>query len=173
MTFESLPPRASPQMELALTQSSAASLVRTLAKPAPERGSPANAPAYGRNLLGSFASFDLASLSWRTSQRCLVEGWATFSETWPPSGIIHFGIAYRLAPSGLPMNVIASLSYPTPSARDWKDSPGMSFEGKKGRSRTDQLARFVYALERTPADGGRLNPEFVEWLMGFPIGWTE
>jgi hypothetical protein len=21
--------------------------------------------------------------------------------------------------------------------------------------------------------GGQLNPEFVEWLMGFPIGWTE
>jgi hypothetical protein len=21
--------------------------------------------------------------------------------------------------------------------------------------------------------GGPLNPEFLEWLMGFPIGWTE
>jgi len=21
--------------------------------------------------------------------------------------------------------------------------------------------------------GGQLNPEFVEWLMGFPIGWTD
>lgn len=22
-------------------------------------------------------------------------------------------------------------------------------------------------------DKGRLEPEFVEWMMGFPIGWTE
>jgi hypothetical protein len=23
------------------------------------------------------------------------------------------------------------------------------------------------------SDGGQLNPEWVEWLMGWPIGWTE
>jgi hypothetical protein len=23
------------------------------------------------------------------------------------------------------------------------------------------------------AIGGRLNPRFVEWMMGFPVGWTE
>src|SRR5690606_24176677 len=22
-------------------------------------------------------------------------------------------------------------------------------------------------------DGGKLNPQWVEWLMGYPIGWTE
>lgn len=22
-------------------------------------------------------------------------------------------------------------------------------------------------------NGGQLNPDWVEWLMGFPIGWTE
>jgi hypothetical protein len=22
------------------------------------------------------------------------------------------------------------------------------------------------------SDGGQLNPEWVEWLMGWPIGWT-
>ena len=22
-------------------------------------------------------------------------------------------------------------------------------------------------------DGGQLNPEWVEWLMGWPIGWTD
>lgn len=24
-----------------------------------------------------------------------------------------------------------------------------------------------------PGNGGKLNPEFVEWLMGYPIGWTD
>lgn len=28
--------------------------------------------------------------------------------------------------------------------------------------------------QKTPtSDGGQLNPEWVEWLMGFPIGWTD
>jgi len=30
----------------------------------------------------------------------------------------------------------------------------------------------VWLMEGKPITGS-LNPEFVEWLMGFPIGWTE
>jgi hypothetical protein len=33
--------------------------------------------------------------------------------------------------------------------------------------------RLDYATERvTDKGGGRLNPEWVEWLMGFPVGHT-
>lgn len=32
----------------------------------------------------------------------------------------------------------------------------------------DRLAHAVMAL-----DGGHLNPEWAEWLMGWPIGWTD
>ena len=63
--------------------------------------------------------------------------------------------------------------WPTASARDYKDTPGMARVGKGGRDRTDQLARRVYAVENTPAGGGLLNPPWVEWLMGFPEGWTD
>ena len=28
-------------------------------------------------------------------------------------------------------------------------------------------------LNELAAPGGRLNPTWVEWLMGFPLGWTE
>ena len=38
----------------------------------------------------------------------------------------------------------------TPSARDWKDTPGMATERPDGRNRTDQLPR--QAIRRTPAD---------------------
>lgn len=62
--------------------------------------------------------------------------------------------------------------YPTPSARDWKDTPGMA-KSKGKRNRTDQLARRVYAEEGTPAGGGQLNPTFPEWLMGYPFGWSD
>lgn len=59
----------------------------------------------------------------------------------------------------------------TPRANEWKDdSPGSApTNGYLGRQ-----------VQRTPTAGGglqenspqRLNPLFVEWLMGWPIGWT-
>ena len=63
--------------------------------------------------------------------------------------------------------------WPTPSARDWKDTPGMAktsvnHDGST-RNRTDQLARAVYASKNTT---GCLNPTWVEWLMGVPTEWT-
>ncbi len=60
----------------------------------------------------------------------------------------------------------------TPSARDWKDSPGMARSGinpdGSERKREDQLARQVYGEDA----GGQLNPTWVEWLMGWPLLWT-
>jgi hypothetical protein len=61
--------------------------------------------------------------------------------------------------------------WPTPSARDWKDTPGMTAL-RNGKPRVDQLPRAVFAAEHTPSGGGHLNPTWVEWLMGFPAGWT-
>ena len=66
--------------------------------------------------------------------------------------------------------------WPTASARDWKDTPGMAQEATNPdgslRKRTDQLARAVY--EDDPQNTtGQLNPDWVEWLMGVPTGWTD
>ncbi len=54
---------------------------------------------------------------------------------------------------------------PTPTARDWKG--GSSAQALKPRS--EQLNDAVAAKEGS----GQLNPAFVEWLMGFPEGWTD
>jgi hypothetical protein len=66
----------------------------------------------------------------------------------------------------------AMLRWATPSAQDWKDSPGMAKTGTNPdgseRKREDQLARQVYVEET----GGSLNPTWVEWLMGWPLRWT-
>jgi len=67
--------------------------------------------------------------------------------------------------------VSARTVWPTASARDHKDTPGMA-RSSGDRDRTDQLPRKVYAVENTPAGGGTLNPTWVEWLMGFPPEWT-
>jgi DNA (cytosine-5)-methyltransferase 1 len=49
---------------------------------------------------------------------------------------------------------------PTPTASDWK---GPNFSGS-GSASCNGLATAV---------GGQLNPEFVEWIMGLPIGRTD
>tara|TARA_Y100000114_G_scaffold2728_1_gene2236 strand:+ start:1265 stop:1870 length:606 start_codon:yes stop_codon:yes gene_type:complete len=51
--------------------------------------------------------------------------------------------------------------WPTPTARDYKDNGSSPAE----------LARNSVTLE-THA-GGSLNPQFVEYLMGYPIGYTD
>jgi hypothetical protein len=48
-------------------------------------------------------------------------------------------------------------AWPTPTARDWKSGS----HGTQGNSRP--LSEKV---------GGQLNPTWVEWLMGYPTGWT-
>lgn len=49
-------------------------------------------------------------------------------------------------------------TFPTPMSRDWKDTGPTH-----GNRKSPGLGCVV---------GGRLNPDWVEWLMGWPIGWT-
>ena len=70
----------------------------------------------------------------------------------------------------------------TPSARDYKDSAGMTSEREDGRSRIDQLPRQMAASKGSGPDttgssattarpAGSPNPAFPCWLMGFPTVW--
>lgn len=59
--------------------------------------------------------------------------------------------------------------WPTPTAAAHKGSSPGSLIRKCGRSR--EFDRLDHAVMTT--DGGQLNPEWVEWLMGWPIGATE
>lgn len=58
--------------------------------------------------------------------------------------------------------------WPTPTARDWKGARTPEKLAEKGRNATNSLPDAVRA-EIT----GQLNPTWVEWLMGFPLGWTD
>ena len=53
--------------------------------------------------------------------------------------------------------------WPTPASRDFRHPNALSFAERGGGSKGEQLPN---------AAGGPLNPDWVEWLMGFPIGWT-
>ena len=58
--------------------------------------------------------------------------------------------------------------WPTPTARDYKDSPNQKDRGERDDSK---LAIRVYRGEE--ASSGSLNPAWVEWLMGYPVGYTD
>ena len=121
----------------------------------------------GESSLGSFARYDHDMSLWKTSQLSLLGGSVSFSETWPNAGTMQSGIVYQRHRS-VPRTLETDSSlWPTPTARDWKS----------GRSSDELFNRNARPLsehvERGAESGGRLNPTWVEWLMGFPLGWTD
>jgi len=60
------------------------------------------------------------------------------------------------------------IQMPTMRSRDWKDSGSLP-PSRVARKNLDTLGQ---RLARDESDGGPLNPEWCEWFMGFPIGWT-
>jgi hypothetical protein len=55
-------------------------------------------------------------------------------------------------------------NWPTPAARDYRHPNAKSYAERGGGSKGEQLPNAV---------GGALNPTWVEWLMGWPLGWTD
>jgi hypothetical protein len=57
--------------------------------------------------------------------------------------------------------------WPTPRAMDCKGAPKNRFAGSE--TYRSNLSEAV----RDNLESGQLNPQFVEWLMGWPSGWTD
>jgi hypothetical protein len=60
--------------------------------------------------------------------------------------------------------------WPTPKSTDYKAA--VIWPQSKTHSR-DKALRETIAQRNPEMVGGRLNPMWVEWLMGFPLGWTD
>jgi len=152
-----------------LTWCLAASLARTSARSEAAPASTAPAPASGASSRVSWARFDPASSSWRTAQRSLFADSDDSSLTWPASGIAAGGECWELpmsAPrtsatgSGSSRTSKAGPRFPTPIARDYRS----------GKASAATMAKNCRPLSEHV--GGLLNPTWVEWLMGFPPGWS-
>ncbi len=92
-------------------------------------------------------------------------GAAEYAKTWPTPMASDGNMTNNPRKDGrqnqLP-NVVKA--FPTPKARDWKDGTSKGPEGWTG-----DLGKAVNPSK----DGGSLNPTWVEWLMGWPLGWTD
>jgi hypothetical protein len=67
---------------------------------------------------------------------------------------------------GLPLTMAVKL-YPTPTTRDYKDSTvSPSYKNRNSDS-------LPIKMMKEGKHGGKLNPEFVEFLMGYPLNWTK
>ena len=128
----------------------------------------------------------LESSTWH-SMACLLR--------WKPKVTNHGRLYFQLAASARSTSDSESLLLPTPTtlammarANLWPTPTVHGNNNRKGMSANsgDGLATAV-KMWRTPTNrkatdpqvgladqvGGQLNPQWVEWLMGFPEGWTD
>ena len=172
MTYEHSQPNAWQQTELFPTSSAEGFPAKTSALPEKAQGSPANGRAYGAITPDLLASYDPASSSWRTSQRCFIEDWKTFSEAWPRSGMMRSGTAYPLTPLVPHTSATAFGSWPTMTASDGRRCSELKLSSL-GKRAALPGAHWNFAEHVAAELDGYPHPEFVELLMGFPLGWTE
>jgi hypothetical protein len=149
--------------EVLLTWFLAGFPVKTLHPPAAVMVSTANSRDSGKKWHGLLARFDLATYSWKTAQSSIFEESEPSLQTFPRWGSMRNGVLYQqktLEP-GILENA-PGLLLPTLIKRDSKSAAGAK--------------RSPNAIGTEPLNvilGGRPNPEWAEWFMGWVSGWTE
>ena len=147
----------------------------------------------GEKWRGSFTKYDPDSSLWKTHQCSLLGDLDEFSETWPQWGLMRDGECWEQRtleqtirgtgfglwptptastngpskigstnPRGVHSgNALATaVSWRTPTVNDSKSNGSASQQNRQSPNLNAQV-------------GGPLNPMWVEWLMGWPLGWTD
>lgn len=125
-------------------------------------------PGCFTNSCESFAWWDRATSSWRTSQASVLTGWELYCQNWPAMGVLASGHAYQLPILELGTFAIVGGLFPTPTATEWKGAPKNRFIG----SPHWRGARTSESLRRCETDPPLVHPSYAEALMGFPMEWT-
>lgn len=101
----------------------------------------------------------------------------TLSRTWSVKAITSSCLILKLRLSALRTDGKGLRLWPTPAARDYKGCNSLGHvqtrleKGERGHM--GQLPNAVMMADPEHRPSGSLNPAWVEWLMGFPIGWTD
>lgn len=134
-----------------------------------------NGAVFGENSTESFANYDHESQLWRTSQRSLLGGWVEFSGTWPRSGMTRNGIAFQRRPLA-PITKETGYSL-WPTTRKSMGENGVCWKRARSGEGLSNLECFIAWLwlreGNDPISGFHVNPDWIEWFMGFPLGYTD
>lgn len=133
----------------------------------------------GRKWQELLAKYSHDTHTWKTAQCSLLADSELFSETWPRWGTMQNGDAYRRQ-SVAPITKETEYGFwPTPlrSPRDSCLTMDAALQNQKlGTCRQTSLSCVVAEKENDAGrhiPDGHLSPGWVEWLMGWPIGWTD
>lgn len=153
----------------------------------------------GRRWPAWWMRYDPESSLWKTSRVCTPQEVPRFSLILPRWGLMRNGVLFlRKTPEPLifengsgswptmtrsdarghgytydkgnkempRLSLVGKARWPTPNATDYKGAGKQTVRGHGG----NDLPTAVAGSETQPKG---LNPEWVEWLMGFPTGWTD
>lgn len=138
---------------------------------------------YGKKWHAPFATWHRLSFSWRTPQDLLFSDSGELLETFPRWGIMLDGACYPLPQLVPSIQGSESGFLATPTATHNQTAPSMmkhpgcraylptptAHNAKEGNYPSESERNTP--LLATHA-GGKINPEWTEWLMGWPHNWT-
>ena len=174
--------------------------VKTLAQQEKAQELTENDQVCGNTWQGSLARLDPNTSLWKTAQCSLFEDLELSFQTFPRWGLMQNGALYPLpilvqtisekeyglepnnetffhTPNTTGMDggsnsrkaLKKRLEWPTPTCHLAKETNAPS---EKNRDTPSIISQIYMQQPKTPI-GGKLNPQFVEWLMGWPLGWTD
>lgn len=161
-----------------LTCCAAGSLAKMLAEPPsntePAKGSSDRNQVCGSSISGLSKRSARGGPSSKTLKICAIGDWEQSSHNSLRSGTMRNGISYPLAPLAHLTKEKGYGFWPTPVKSDYKGAVSLARANERWKrsSRGVTLAEHITRTEQIEV-GGNLNPNFVEWLMGYPIGWTD
>lgn len=159
-----------------LTWFLAAFRARTSARPDEAQASKATGVGCGRKWLGLLARFDRDTCSLKTPQCSLFEDSDASLRIWPRWGSMLNGECWEREALALLMPEKESGWWPTPTRSPRDASCTMEAALRNLNAMQDSLSFAVARAEFTAGrhmPNGTLNPTWVEWLMGWMLGWTD
>ena len=130
---------------------------------------PASVQDYGGSLRESLARLGLVLSSPKTPRCFPVADSTKFSRTYPAWGTMLAGVVWELGISAGCTRGTASLFLPTPTKSEAKSTASKRYWG----SRHYRGSKVAESLRRSKTDPRYLHPSFAEWVMGWPITWTD
>ena len=146
----------------------------------------------GEKWQGSFTKYSPDSCLWKTHQCSLLGDLDEFSETWPQWGLMQGGECWEH--QTLERSMKGSESGLLPDNQNFFHTPNTTGLDGGSNSRKALKKRIsTWPTPTTPTGGGNvggsgayknaikngthiphsINPSLYEWLMGWPIGWTD